>query len=147
MSTLDFGRACIAAMGAGLAGAALKVAAKYAQERQAFGQPIARFQAIQFMIADMAIGIEAARLLAYEAAWRRDVGLPYSKQAAMAKVLAADVAMKTCRAAIQILGGYGYTRDYPLERYFRDAKLLEIGEGTSEILRMVVGTSTIKELG
>ncbi|BCV24532.1 MAG TPA: acyl-CoA dehydrogenase [Firmicutes bacterium] len=147
MSTLDFGRTCVAAMGAGLAGAALKVAAKYAQERQAFGQPIARFQAIQFMIADMAIGIEAARLLAYEAAWRRDAGLPYSKQAAMAKVLAADVAMKTCRDAIQVLGGYGYTRDYPPERYLRDAKLLEIGEGTSEILRMVIGTSTIKELG
>ncbi|MGI6604498.1 MAG: acyl-CoA dehydrogenase family protein [bacterium] len=145
MMTLDFGRACIGAMGVGCATAAMEAAARHANQRHAFGGPISKLQAIQFKIADMTMGIEAARLLAYRAAWLRDQGQRYSKEAAMAKVVGAEVAMKATKDAIQILGGYGYTRDYPVERYLRDAKLLEIGEGASEVLRMVIGTSTLRD--
>ncbi len=145
MVALDFGRACVGAMGVGTAQSAMEKAARYANQRQAFGGPLAKIQAIQFKIADMVMGIEAARYLVYHAAWLRDQGKRYSKEAAMAKVFAADVAMRACREGIQIFGGNGYSRDYPLERYLRDAKLLEIGEGASEVLRMVIGTSTLKE--
>lgn len=146
MVALDFGRVCVGAMGVGCATAAMEAAGRYANQRQAFGGPLSKLEAIQFKVADMVMGIEAARLLVYHAAWLRDAGQRYSKEAAMAKVFGAEVAMATCKDAIQIFGGYGYTRDYPVERYLRDAKLLEIGEGASEVLRMVIGTGTLKEL-
>ncbi|HHU69811.1 MAG TPA: acyl-CoA dehydrogenase [Thermoanaerobacterales bacterium] len=145
MVALDFGRTCIGAMGVGTARSAMEKAAAYANQRHAFGAPIARLQAIQFKIADMAMGIEAARFMVYHAAWKRDQGQRYSHEAAMAKVFGSEVAMKACREGIQIFGGNGYSRDYPLERYLRDAKLLEIGEGASEVLRMVVGMNMLKE--
>lgn len=144
MHALDGGRMHIGAMSVGLAEACLDVASKYAKERYAFGQPIANFQAIQFMIADMAMEIEATRLMVYKAATLRDKGVRYTKEAAMAKVFGAEMAMKTAKNAIQILGGYGYTRDYPLERYLRDAKLLEIGEGTTEVLRVLIGNTVLR---
>lgn len=145
MVALDFGRTCIGAMGVGTARAAMEKAALYANQRQAFGGPLAKLQAIQFKIADMTIGIDAARFLVYHAAWKRDQGQRYSHEAAIAKVFGAELAMEACREGIQIFGGNGYSRDYPLERYLRDAKLLEIGEGASEVLRMVIGMSILKE--
>ena len=145
MMTLDFGRACVGSMGVGTAQSVMEKAARYANQRQAFGGPIAKLQAIQFKIADMAMGIQAARFLVYHAVWKRDQGLRFSQEAAMAKVFAAEVAMNACREAIQIFGGNGYSRDYPVERCLRDSKLLEIGEGASEVLRMVIGMSTLKE--
>jgi butyryl-CoA dehydrogenase len=145
MVALDYGRTCVGAMGVGIAQSAMEKAARYANQRQAFGGPLAKLQAVQFKIADMAIGIEAARFMVHYAAWKRDQGQRYSKEAAMAKVLGAEVAMEASREGIQIFGGNGYSRDYPLERYLRDAKLLEIGEGASEVLRMVIGTTILKE--
>ncbi len=145
MQTLDFGRACVGAMGVGTAQSVMEKAARYANQRQAFGAPIAKLQAIQFKIADMAIGVEAARHLVYKAVWKRDQGQRFSQEAAMAKVFGAEVAMSACREAIQVFGGNGSSRDYPVERALRDAKLLEIGEGTSEVLRMVIGMTTLRE--
>jgi butyryl-CoA dehydrogenase len=145
MVALDYGRTCVGAMGVGIAQSAMEKASRYANQRQAFGGPLAKLQAVQFKIADMAMGIEAARFMVHYAAWKRDQGQRYSKEAAMAKVIGAEVAMEACREGIQIFGGNGYSRDYPLERYLRDAKLLEIGEGASEVLRMVIGTTTLKE--
>lgn len=145
MVALDYGRACIGAMGVGTARAAMEQAAAYANQRQAFGAPIANLQAVQFKIADMAMGIEAARFMTYHAAWKRDQGERYSHEAAMAKVMGSEVAMEACKEAIQIFGGNGYSREYPVERYLRDAKLLEIGEGASEVLRMVIGMTTLKQ--
>ncbi|HHV07227.1 MAG TPA: acyl-CoA dehydrogenase [Firmicutes bacterium] len=145
MIALDFGRACVGAMGVGTAQSVMEKAARYANQRQAFGGPLAKLQAIQFKIADMAMGIEAARLMVYHAAWKRDQGQRYSQEAAMAKVFGAEVAMEACREAIQIFGGNGYSRDYPVERCLRDAKLLEIGEGASEVLRMVIGSTTLRQ--
>ncbi|MGI6130039.1 MAG: acyl-CoA dehydrogenase family protein [bacterium] len=145
MVALDYGRTCVGGMGVGIAQSAMEKAARYANQRQAFGGPLAKLQAVQFKIADMAIGIEAARFMVHYAAWKRDQGQRYSKEAAMAKVLGAEVAMEASREGIQIFGGNGYSRDYPLERYLRDAKLLEIGEGASEVLRMVIGTTILKE--
>jgi alkylation response protein AidB-like acyl-CoA dehydrogenase len=138
MQTLDNGRISIGALGVGIAQAALDKALRYAKERRQFGKAIADFQAIQFMLADMAMEIEAARLLVYNAARLKLAGLPFTKEASMAKLFASEVAMKASSHAIQIHGGYGYTKDFPVERYMRDAKLCEIGEGTSEIQRTVI---------
>jgi len=138
LKVLDGGRISIAAMAVGLARGALDESVKYAKERHQFGQPIGRFQAIQWKLADMATEIEAARLLTLRAASMKDRGLLTTKESAMAKLFASEVGMRACTQAIQIHGGYGYLRDFPVERYFRDVKLTEIGEGTSEIQRLVI---------
>ena len=138
MQTLDNGRISIGALGVGIAQGALDKALQYAKEREQFGKPIADFQAIQFMLADMAMEVEAARHLVYNAARLKMAGLPFGKEASMAKLYASEVAMRASSDAIQIHGGYGYTKDFPVERYMRDAKLCEIGEGTSEIQRIVI---------
>jgi alkylation response protein AidB-like acyl-CoA dehydrogenase len=145
MIILDGGRISIGAMALGIAQGAFDEALKYSKEREQFGRPISSFQAIQFMLADMATEIEAARHLVYNASRLKDAGKSYSKQAAMCKMYAAEVAMRTCTKSIQIHGGYGFTKEYPVERMFRDAKLTEIGEGTSEIQRIVVARSLIRE--
>jgi len=136
--TLDGGRIGIGAMAVGIAQAAYDKALQYAKERQAFGSSISKFQAIQFKLADMAMQIELARNMVYKAAWLKDNGRKFTKEAAMAKLYASEIAMAATHQAIQIHGGYGYMREYQVERFFRDARLLEIGEGTSEILRMVI---------
>ncbi|HEY8368792.1 MAG TPA: acyl-CoA dehydrogenase family protein [Thermodesulfobacteriota bacterium] len=135
---LDAGRIGIGAMAVGIARAALEASIRYARERRAFGRPIAEMQAIQWKIADMATEIDAARLLVRRAAWLKDQGRPFSKEASMAKLFASEAASRATNQAIQIHGGYGYLQDYPVERYMRDAKLTEIGEGTSEIQRLVI---------
>jgi alkylation response protein AidB-like acyl-CoA dehydrogenase len=135
---LDGGRIAIGAMGVGIAQACLDAALKYAKERVQFGQPIGRFQAIQFKLADMAMNIELARLMYLKAAWLKDQGRPYTKEANYAKLFGSEMATKAALEAIQIHGGYGYVKEFPVERYLRDAKLLEIGEGTSEIIRLVI---------
>jgi hypothetical protein len=135
---LEGGRIAMAAMGVGLAQGALDQAVRYARERHAFGHPIAEFQGLQGMLADLATEVEAARLLTLRAAWGKDQGRPVVAEASMAKVFSSEVAMKCATRAVQIHGGYGYTREFPIERFFRDAKLCEIGEGTSEIQRMVI---------
>lgn len=141
MKTLDGGRIGIAAQALGIAQGALDTALEYAMERKQFDTPIARFQGIQFQLADMATQIEAARLLVYKAAYRASSGVSYSKNSAMAKLMASETAMRVTTQAVQILGGYGYTREYPVERMMRDAKITEIYEGTSEIQRIVIGTA------
>ncbi len=138
LEILDGGRIGIAALAVGLAQAAMEEARLYAQTREAFGRPIAQHQAIQFMLADMATHIHAARLMTYHAAWLRDQGRPYTQAASMAKLFASEMAEKVARDAIQIHGGYGYSREYPVERLYRDARLMTIGEGTSEIQRLVI---------
>jgi alkylation response protein AidB-like acyl-CoA dehydrogenase len=139
MRTLDGGRISIAATALGLAVGAFDTAREYSKQRVQFEQPIARFQAVQFMLADMATQIEAARLLTYEASRRKDAGEPFGTLSAMAKLHASETAMFVTDRAIQVLGGYGYTTEYPVERFYRDAKLCTIGEGTSEIQRLVIG--------
>lgn len=146
MITLDGGRISIGAMGVGLAQAALEVAVKYSESRVQFGKPISRNQAIQFKLADMAMQTEAARLLIYKTAWMKDNGYPYTKYSAMCKLYASEAANFCTYQAIQVLGAYGYTERYPAERYFRDMKLCEIGEGTSEIQRIVISRELIREL-
>ncbi|ATY84450.1 acyl-CoA dehydrogenase [Kyrpidia spormannii] len=136
--TLDGGRISIGALSVGIARAAYEAALSYAKERVQFGRSISKFQAIQFKLADMAMHIEMARTMVLKAAWLKDQGRPFKKEAAMAKLFASEMAMRTCDQAIQIHGGYGYMTDYPVERYFRDVKLMEIGEGTSEIQRLVI---------
>lgn len=138
LQTLDGGRIGIGALCVGLAQAAFEAAVKYAQERQTFGVPIAKHEAIQWMIADAATHIDAARLMIYRAAWLKANGQPFSQQAAMGKLFASEVAEKVCFNAIQIHGGYGYSAEYPVERIYRDQRLMTIGEGTSEILRLVI---------
>ncbi len=145
MKTLDGGRISIGAMSVGIAQASLDASIKYARERKQFGKPIAEFQAIQLLLADMATGIEAARLLVYQTARLKDRGLPFTRQSAMAKLLASTVAMKAADTAIQIHGGAGYMTDHPVERFFRDAKLMEIGEGTSQIQRLVIARELLRE--
>ncbi len=145
MRTLEGGRISIGAMALGIAQGAMDKAVPYSLEREQFGKPIAKFQAIGNMIADMATEIEAARHLVYNAARLKDAGRPYGKEAAMSKLYASEVAMRATSAAIQIHGGYGYTREYPVERYYRDAKLCEIGEGTSEIQRIVIARRVLEE--
>lgn len=138
MHTLDGGRIGIATQALGIARAAFEESVKYAKQREAFGRPISQFQAIQFMIADMATRIDAARLLIWRAADLKDRNLPHSQEASMAKLYASETAMWVTTKAVQIHGGYGYTKDYPVERHFRDAKITEIYEGTSEIQRLVI---------
>ena len=145
MMTLDGGRNGIAAQAVGIAQGALEEALNYAKERVQFGQSIAKQQAIQFKLADMATKVEASRLLTYQAAWLEDHKLPYSKQSAMAKLMAGDTAMEVTTEAVQIFGGYGYTRDYPVERMMRDAKITQIYEGTNEIQRVVIANYLLKE--
>jgi alkylation response protein AidB-like acyl-CoA dehydrogenase len=144
LQVLDGGRIGIAAIGLGLAGAALEQATAYARERRTFGRPIAEHQAIQFMLADAATQIEASRWLLYYAASLKDRGQPYTLQAAMAKLQASETAESVCRTAIQVLGSYGYSQEYPVERYYRDARLLTIGEGTSEVQRMVIAKRLLR---
>ena len=144
MKTLDGGRIGIAAQAIGIARASLEASLKYAQERQAFGRPIASNQAIQWKLADMAVEIDAARLLALQAAALKDAGKPCTKQSAMAKLFAAETAMKAATEAVQIHGGYGYTKEFKVERYFRDAKITEIYEGTSEIQRLVISSQVLQ---
>jgi len=144
LATLDGGRISIGAMAVGLAQAALDEAIGYANERETFGKAIGKHQAIQFMIADMATEIKAARLLLYQAAWLKEQGQPYTKEAAMAKLYASEVSERAAFKAIQIHGGYGYSSEFPVERIYRDQRLLAIGEGTSEILRMVIGRRVLR---
>lgn len=138
LQVLDGGRIGIGALAVGLAQAALEEAVRYAKERRAFGQPLAMHQAIQWMIADAATQIEAARLLVHRAAWLKERGQFFNKEAAVAKLFATEMAEQVCRNAIQILGSYGYSSEYPVERLYRDARLMTIGEGTSEVQRMVI---------
>ncbi len=145
METLSVGRIGMAIGAVGLAQAAYDAAIAYAPTREQFGQPISEFQAIQFMLADMATSIEAARWLTYSAAWRKDQELDYEKEAAMAKVFASEMCVDVCNKAVQIHGGYGYTRDYAVERYYREAKLFDIVEGTSQIQRLVIASRLLKE--
>lgn len=144
LSTLDVGRIGIAAQAVGIAQAALDESIEYSKQRQQFGRPISKFQAIQWMIADMATHIEAARYLVYNAAYVKDKGERVSKEAAMAKLFASETAMDAVIKAVQIHGGYGYTKEYTVERLFRDAKITEIYEGTSEIQRLVIAGSLLK---
>jgi alkylation response protein AidB-like acyl-CoA dehydrogenase len=143
MSTLDGGRIGIAAQALGIAQAAYEVARSYALERHAFGQRIANFQAIQHKLADMSMEIDAARLLIYRAAWLKQNGLPHTEEGAKAKLFASEMARRQTAEAIQVLGGYGYTKEFPVERYYRDAKITEIYEGTSEIQRLVIARSIL----
>lgn len=145
LATLEGGRIGIAAQALGIAQGAFDKALAYSLQREQFGQRIASFQAIQFKLADMATQIEAARLLTYRAAWMKDQGAKAIKEASMAKLLASDVAMMCSREAVQIFGGYGYTADYPVERYYRDAKITEIYEGTSEIQRLVISREILRQ--
>jgi len=138
LQVLDGGRVGIGAIALGLARAALEEAVRYAAERQTFGRPLSQHQAIQFMLADAETHLEASRWLVYRAAWLKEQGLPFTREAAMAKLTASESAESVCRDAIQILGGYGYSSDVPVERFYRDARLLTIGEGTSEVQRMVI---------
>ncbi len=138
LATLDGGRISIGALSVGLAQAALEEAVNYAKQREAFGEPIANFQAIQWMLADAATEIHAARLMIRYAAFLKETGKRYTQEAAMAKLFATEMAERVCRNAIQIHGGYGYSREYPVERMYRDARLMTIGEGTSEVQRLVI---------
>ena len=138
MMTLDGGRNGIAAQAVGIAQGALDAAVDYAKQRVQFGKPIAAQQGIGFKLAEMATGVEAARLLTYQAAWLESAGLPYGKESAMSKLFAGDTAMKVTTEAVQVFGGYGYTKDYPVERFMRDAKITQIYEGTQEIQKLVI---------
>lgn len=148
MKTLDMARPSVGAISVGLAQAAFDAAVAYSKTREQFGRPICKNQAIQFMLADMATEIEAARLLVYQASWLKDrfykEGIPFSKQAAFAKVFASDVAMKVTTDAVQIFGGYGYSREYPVEKYMRDAKIMQIFEGSNQIQRIVIASNILK---
>ncbi len=146
LKVLDGGRVGIAAISVGLGRAALDLAARYSTEREAFGRPIAAFEGISFKLADMATELEAARLLYLKAAALKDAGRPYTMAAAQAKLFASEAATRAADAAIQILGGYGYIMDYPAQRYWRDVRLMEIGEGTSEILRLVISKKLLEAL-
>ena len=144
MATLDGGRIGIAAQALGIAQAALDHAVKYSKERIQFGKPIAANQAIAFMLADMATKVDASRLLTYRAAYLKDAGLPYSKESAMAKMYAGDAAMSVTTDAVQIFGGYGYSKEYPVERLMRDAKITQIYEGTNQVQRMVISSALLR---
>jgi butyryl-CoA dehydrogenase len=145
MQTLDGGRIGIAALALGLAEGAYERSVAFAKERVAFGKPIAEKQGVAFMLADMAVGIEAGRLLVQEAARRRDAGQPYGRQAAIAKLFTSEMAMRVTFSAIQVHGGYGFTTEYHVERMYRDAKLCTIGEGTSEVQRMVISRDILRD--
>jgi butyryl-CoA dehydrogenase len=146
LNVLDGGRIGIGALSVGLAQAAFESAVQYAREREAFGKPIAEQQAIQWMLADAQTEIQAARLMVYYAAWTKSEGRPFTQEAAMAKLFATEMAERVCRNAIQIHGGYGYSREYPVERIYRDARLMTIGEGTSEIQRLVISRHILNSL-
>lgn len=146
MQVLDGGRISIASLSVGIAQGAYEAAVKYAKERQQFGKSIAEFQAIQFKLADMATQIECARLLTLQAAATKDAGKPVTQKSAMAKLYASETAVRVSEESIQIHGGYGYTKDYPAEKYWRDSKLCTIGEGTSEIQRMVIAKNLLKSI-
>jgi alkylation response protein AidB-like acyl-CoA dehydrogenase len=146
LETLDGGRISIGALSVGLAQGAFEEAVRYAKQREAFGQQIANFQAIQWMIADAALEIDASRLMVYRAAWLKDQGKPFSKEAAMAKLMASEVAEKVCFNAIQIHGSYGYSAEFPVERMYRDQRLMSIGEGTSQIQRLVIARRVLQEM-
>jgi alkylation response protein AidB-like acyl-CoA dehydrogenase len=143
LKILDDGRIAIAALAVGLAQGCVDESIKYAKERSAFGKPIGDFQAIQFMISDMAVKTELARTAYHKAAWLKELGRPYKKEAAMAKLYASEIAVDVARDAVQIHGGYGYIEEFPVCRHFRDSKILEIGEGTSEVMRILIA----RELG
>jgi alkylation response protein AidB-like acyl-CoA dehydrogenase len=145
MQILDGGRISIAALALGIAQGAYESAVRYAKEREQFGKPIAEFQAIQFKLANMAVEIEAARLLTYRAAYLKDQGKKVTKESSMAKLYASEMSVKVCEEAIQIHGGYGYTKDYPPEKYWRDSKLCTIGEGTSEIQRLIIARELLRQ--
>jgi alkylation response protein AidB-like acyl-CoA dehydrogenase len=143
MKTLDSVRPFVAAVSVGLAQSCLDIAAHYARERRQFGQPIASFEMIQAMVADMAMKVNAARLMVQQACWMRDQGMEFGKEAAMSKCFASDVAMQVATDAVQIMGGYGYMKDYPLEKKMRDAKILQIYEGTNQVQRMVIANKIL----
>lgn len=144
LTILDAGRISIGAIGVGIAQASLDASVRYAKAREQFGRPIADFQAIQFKLADMAMEVEMARLMVRRAAWLKDNHQPFGTASAMGKLFASEAAMRAAKEAIQIHGGYGYMREYPVERFLRDAKLLEIGEGTSEVQRLVIARSVLR---
>jgi alkylation response protein AidB-like acyl-CoA dehydrogenase len=144
MKVLDGGRISIAALSLGIAKGALNASLKYAKERQQFGQPIANFQGIGFKLADMATEFEAAELLTMQAADMKNKGLKVTKESAIAKYYASEVAVKVSTEAVQIFGGYGYTKDFPVEKFYRDSKLCTIGEGTSEIQKLVIARELLK---
>jgi alkylation response protein AidB-like acyl-CoA dehydrogenase len=146
MKTLDNGRIGIASLSLGIAEGAFEQALKYTSVRKQFGQPVANFQGVQFKLSDMATEIEAGKHLMYHAAWLAQNGRPFTKEAAMAKLFCSELAMRATIAAVQLHGGYGYTKDYPVERFMRDAKICEIGEGTSEIQRIVIARHLLKDL-
>ena len=145
MSCVDEGRLAISAVAVGMAQGVLERATRYAKERVAFGNPICAYQGISFKLADMAAAIESARIMLYHTCRMRDAGVPYSQQAAMVKLLSSEMCVEVCDKGVQILGGYGLCVEYELERFYRDAKLLTIGEGTSEICRMIIGGNVLKE--
>ena len=145
LTTLDTGRIGVAAQALGVAQGAMEESIKYCNERKQFGKPLADFQAIQWMIADMATEIAAARMLVHRAAWLKDQGKPFSIESSMAKLYASEVALRTATKAVQIHGGYGCMKDYKVERYFRDAKVIEIYEGTSEIQRLIIARNTLRK--
>ncbi len=146
MATLNAGRVNIASQGLGIAEGAFEEALKYAKQRKQFGKPIADFQGIQFLLADMATEIEMARLMVYHAAWLKDKGLPFIKYASMAKVFASEMAERTASRAVQIFGGYGYMKDFPVERFYRDARILQIYEGTSQVQRMIIARNLLGKI-
>lgn len=145
MVILDGGRISIAALALGMARGAYEAAVRYARERRQFGRPIADFQAVQFMLADMATRLDAAALLTYRAAWLKDQGARTTRESSMAKLYASEVGVWACDRALQIFGGYGYTKDFPVEKYYRDVKLCTIGEGTSEIQRLVIAREILRQ--
>ncbi|MDP2365168.1 MAG: acyl-CoA dehydrogenase family protein, partial [Ignavibacteria bacterium] len=145
MKVLEGGRISIAACSVGLAQGCLDASLKYSQERKQFGKQLFDFQAIQFKLAEMATNIEAARLLTFRAAAMKDAGIPNTKEAAEAKVFASEIAEKASSEAVQIFGGYGFIKEYPVEKFYRDVKLLTIGEGTSEIQRIVIARDLLKD--
>lgn len=145
MEVLDGGRISIAALAVGIAQGAFESAVRYAKERQQFGKPISEFQAIQFKLASMATQVDAARMLMYRAAWMKDQGKKTTKESSMAKLFASEASVNVCEEAIQIHGGYGYTKDYPPEKYWRDSKLCTIGEGTSEIQRIIIAREVLRQ--
>ncbi|WP_129633008.1 acyl-CoA dehydrogenase [Candidatus Oscillochloris fontis] len=144
LQVLDGGRVGIGAMSVGMAQGAYEAAVKYAREREAFGLPIGKHQSVANMIADMEVAVSASRLLVYQAAWLKQLGKPYTREAAVAKLYASEASEKVCRDAIQIMGGYGYSQEFPVERMYRDTRLLTIGEGTSEILRNVIAHGVLE---
>ncbi len=144
LSTLDAGRIAIAAMAVGLAQGAFERAVDYAKQREQFGQPISNFQAIRWMLADMATEIDAARMMVHRAAWTKELGQRYTKEAAMAKLFATEMSERVCHKAIQIHGGYGYVQEYEVERMYRDQRLCQIGEGTNEIQRLVISREVLR---